>query len=289
MMPGQIYIGTSGWSYPKGEGTWNGYFYPIDKKVDELAYYSRYFQTVEINSTFYHPPDPRIAQSWANRVPDGFLFTIKLWQKFTHPTMFEKATGEIATISQEDINLFCSGIEPLVKTDRLGALLAQFPPSFTNNNFGKRVIKGLITHFGKYHLAVELRHRSWSDDPTIAQMLQDDQVTWVQIDEPKFTNSLAASVPYTSDIAYFRFHGRNKEMWWKGDVETRYCYLYSADEIRELTKKVKSASEQTKTTFVFFNNHWKAYAPRNATDIMKALDLPLNVLPLFQEKLPTKE
>jgi uncharacterized protein YecE (DUF72 family) len=284
-----IFVGTSGWSYPKGEGTWNGYFYPADRKTDELVYYSRFFQTVEINSTFYRPPEPSMAQSWVNRVPDDFLFTVKLWQKFTHPKMFEKATGEIAAISQDDVNLFCRGIEPLVKAGKLGALLAQFPPSFTNDRHGKDVLQGLITHFGQYHLAVELRHRSWSDDPATARLLSEANVAWVQIDEPKFSFSLGANVPQTSDLAYFRFHGRNKEMWWKGDVETRYCYLYSADEIKELAARVKSVSEKSRLCFVFFNNHWKAYAPRNATDIMKALDLPLNILPLFRDQLSNEE
>jgi len=289
MAQGEIFVGTSGWSYPKGEGTWNGYFYPAKHGPDELTYYSRFFRTVEINSTFYHPPDPRIAQSWANRVPDGFLFTVKLWQKFTHPKMYEKSTGEIASISQDDITLFCRSIEPLAKTGKLGALLAQFPPSFTNDNLGKQIIRGLITYFGKYHLALELRHRSWSDDPATAQLLQDSHVAWVQIDEPKFHTSLAETVPQTSEMTYFRFHGRNKETWWKGNVETRYCYLYSVSEIKELADKIRLASEQSRITFAFFNNHWKAYAPRNATDIVKALDLPLSVLPLFQETLPAEE
>jgi uncharacterized protein YecE (DUF72 family) len=285
-----IYIGTSGWSYPKGEGTWNGYFYPAEKKLDELAYYSRFFNTVEINSTFYRPPDPRMAQSWARRVPDGFLFTVKLWQKFTHPKMFEKATGDIAAVSQDDVSLFRRGIEPLVEAGKLGALLAQFPPSFTNNIYGKQVLQGLVTHFGSYHLAVELRHKSWSDDPATTQLFRNGRVAWVQIDEPKFNTSLADSVPQTSsDIAYFRFHGRNREMWWKGNVETRYCYLYSADEINQLAEKVKSASEQSRITFAFFNNHWKAFAPRNAVDMMKSLDLPPSVTPLFQLSSPTQE
>jgi uncharacterized protein YecE (DUF72 family) len=285
-MQGRIYIGTSGWSYPKGEGTWNGYFYPAEKKVDELTYYSRFFTTVEINSTFYRPPDPRTANSWVNRVPDGFLFTVKLWQKFTHPKMFEKATGQVASISQDDINLFLRGIKPLADAGKLGAILAQFPPSFINDTFGKQVIRGLISHFGKYRLALELRHKSWTDDPETAQLLKSCDVAWVQIDEPKFPSSIADNMPLTSDITYWRFHGRNKEMWWKGDVETRYCYLYSNGEIKELADKVKVASEQSRTTFAFFNNHWKAYAPRNATDLKKALDLIPDGAPLFQVILP---
>ncbi len=142
MAGNEIYIGTSGWSYPKGEGTWNGYFYPADKKLDELIYYSRFFRTVEINSTFYRPPSPRMSQSWANRVPDGFLFAVKLWQKFTHPKMFEKATGEAAAVSQDDITFFKQSLEPLAAAGKLGVLLAQFPPSFTNNDFGKQAPPG---------------------------------------------------------------------------------------------------------------------------------------------------
>jgi uncharacterized protein YecE (DUF72 family) len=102
----------------------------------------------------------------------------------------------------------------------------------------------------------------------------------VQIDEPKFQSSIAPEVPLTSDMAYFRFHGRNAEMWWKGDVETRYKYLYSPEEINELAEKVKSASQKTSLAFAFFNNHWRAYAPRNAGDLTKALQLPFNDFPL---------
>ena len=280
----KIYIGTSGWSYPRGEGTWSGYFYPPGEK-DELAYYARFFNTVEINSTFYRPPEPRTSQSWAKRVPDGFLFTVKLWHKFTHPRMFEQATGEVAAISQDDISLFRRGIEPLVKAGKLGALLVQFPPTFTNDSYGKQILNALITHFGDYHLAVELRHKSWSDDPATARLLEEGKAAWVQIDEPQFSFSLAESIPQTSDLAYFRFHGRNKEMWWKGNVETRYQYLYSPEEIRELAAKVKASSEKSRICFAFFNNHWQAYAPRKAGDLIKTLELPFPDATLLQKPL----
>lgn len=102
-------------------------------------------------------------------------------------------------------------------------------------------------------------------------------MAWVQIDEPKFQSSIAAEVPLTSDLAYFRFHGRNKEMWWKGDSESRYRYLYSPKEIDELFGKVNRAAEQTTLLFAFFNNHWQGYAPRNAIDMMKTLKPPIQV------------
>ena len=269
----KLYIGTSGWSYPKGEGTWTGYFYPPGK-INELEYYSQFFNTVEINSSFYRPPNPGYVYNWVRRVPEGFLFTVKLWQKFTHPKMYKEATGQEAVISQRDVDIFKQSIEPLVKYGKLGALLAQFPPSFKNDSYGKQILNAVIRTFGQYRLAVELRHRSWSDDKETATLLRENYASWVQIDEPKFKTSVAEDLPITSDMIYFRFHGRNAEMWWKGNTETRYQYLYSQEEVNELMDKVKSLTEKAKLAFVLFNNHWRGYAPRNAVDMQKALQLP---------------
>jgi len=275
----KIYVGTSGWSYPKGEGTWKGHFYPPGK-INELEYYSQFFNTVEINSSFYRPPNPGYVYNWVKRVPKDFLFTVKLWQKFTHPKMYQETTGEVAAISQDDVDLFRHSLEPLARYGKLGALLAQFPPSFKNDGFGRQIMEAVIRTFGEYRLVVELRHRSWSDDENTARFLRENNVPWVQIDEPKFQSSISAEIPITADLAYFRFHGRNKEMWWQGDSESRYKYLYSDNEIHELAEKVKVASEQANVTFALFNNHWQGYAPRNAVDMMKALKLPFNELPI---------
>ena len=282
--PAKLYIGTSGWSYPKGEGTWTGYFYPAGK-INELEYYSQFFNTVEINSTFYRPPNPGYVYNWVRRVTKDFLFTVKLWQKFTHPKMYEEATGMEAVISQNDVDLFNHSIESLYKSGKLGALLAQFPPSFRNDSYGRQILNAVIRTFSQYRLAVELRHRSWSDDENTSRLLRESNVAWVQIDEPKFQSSVAQELPVTSDMAYFRFHGRNKEMWWKGDSETRYKYLYSTDEISELAGRLKTTAKQTNLTFAFFNNHWQGYAPRNAVDMKRTLELPVQELPI-QEKLP---
>jgi uncharacterized protein YecE (DUF72 family) len=279
-----LYIGTSGWAYPRGKGTWSGYFYPKGK-VNELEYYSQFFGVVEINSSFYRPPNPGIVFNWLRRVPNDFLFTVKLWQKFTHPKMYEQATGSEAIISQEDVDLFNDSIEPLFKYGKLGALLAQFPPSFKNDSYGRQILSAVIETFGQYRLAVELRHRSWSDDQDSAHFLKENNVAWVQVDEPKFRSSVAREIPLTSDMAYFRFHGRNAETWWRGDSETRYQYLYSSEEINELARRVKAATEQAKLTFAFFNNHWQGYAPRNAIDMMRTLGLPVRELPI-QVMLP---
>lgn len=274
----KLYIGTSGWSYPRGEGKWTGYFYPKGK-INELEYYSQFFNTVEINSSFYRPPNPGYVYNWVRRVPDDFLFTVKLWQKFTHPKMYEEATGDDAIISLQDIDIFKRSIDPLVEHGKLGALLTQFPPSFKKDSFGRQILNAVSRAFREYRLAVELRHKSWSDDPNIAVMLKESNTTWVQIDEPKFQSSIAKELPITSDMAYFRFHGRNAETWWTGNSETRYKYLYSAEEIEELADRVRMAAGGTKLLFAFFNNHWRGYAPRNAIDMQKTMNLSFKDLP----------
>jgi uncharacterized protein YecE (DUF72 family) len=167
-----IHIGTSGWSYPRGEGAWTGHFYPAGRKIDVLEYYSSYFDTVEIKSSFYRPPSPGIAFNWAKRVPQGFLFTVKLWQKFTHPNMYKETTGKDAAISQVDADIFKRSLDPLAHSGKLGALLAQYPPGFKDDDAGKSILCQLFEQFAGYRLAVELRHKSWSDDPATAGLLR---------------------------------------------------------------------------------------------------------------------
>jgi uncharacterized protein YecE (DUF72 family) len=268
------YIGTSGWSYPKGEGTWKGHFYPPGTG-DELAFYSRSFDTVEVNSSFYRPPAPKTVQSWADRTPADFRFSVKLWQKFTHPAMYAEATGEAAAVSQRDVDLFRAALEPLARDGKLGVLLAQFPPSFKNADRSRSVIAGIANAFSGYPVAVELRHRSWSDDPSTAPLLREHRLAWVSIDEPRFASSIAEDVPITADFAYFRFHGRNAKDWWTGDAETRYKYHYDASEISGLAGRLRAAMREAARVFVFFNNHYQAYAVRNVTDLKRALGLPV--------------
>lgn len=272
---GKIYIGTSGWSYPKGEGTWNGYFYPKGTK-NELGFYSQCFNCVEINSSFYTPLNPAYVWNWVKKTPPDFSFTVKLWQKFTHPEMFEKATGKVASLSGADVDIFKRGIAPLEATEKLGAVLAQFPPGFINTDENKLYLEALLNTFSQYPLAVELRHRSWSDDIKTRKLLSSLDIAWVQIDEPVFKSSISQELPLTSSkLAYLRFHGRNAQDWWTGNAETRYRYLYSAEEINELAERVKKAAGSAQTTFAFFNNHWQGYAPKNATDMKQAIQSKL--------------
>lgn len=269
-----IYVGTSGWSYPTGEGRWEGVFYPKGKEFDHLEYYARYFNAVEVNSSFYRPILPNVAGSWAKKTPREFRFTAKLYQKFTHPKMFEEATGKLAQVDPQDFDTFRAGLQPLAESGKLGALLAQFPPSFKHDEESLTYLEDLICRFADYPMAVELRHRSWSDNPDTFRLLESYRVAWCIIDEPKFRTSIG-DVPLTSKLGYFRFHGRNAMEWWKGDRETRYNYLYSPQELGTLAAEVKEVSERTDDDYVFYNNHYGAKAVVNALQMRLEFHQPI--------------
>ena len=156
-------IGTSGWNYPTGKGTWNGIFYPLpedrERGFDELRFYSERFNTVEVNSTFYGQPRANAALGWAKRTPPGFEFAVKLYQKFTHPNM----AVDPGPVTQADVDAFKGGIDPLAAAGKLGPLLIQFPASFQRSPESVDYLTWLLKTFAGYPAAVELRHRSWSD------------------------------------------------------------------------------------------------------------------------------
>ena len=210
-----IYVGTSGWSYPTGEGRWDGIFYPPGKKVDQLEFYAGHFNAVEVNSTFYRPASPHVVKNWAKKTPPEFRFAVKLYQKFTHPKMFQESTGKEAEIDRDDFEQFRAGVEPLLESAKLGCLLAQFPPSFKHGDDTIEYLDDLARQFDGYPLAVELRHRSWTDNPDTFRLLAEHDAAWCIIDEPKFRTSVG-DVPLTSKLGYFRFHGRNARQWWTG-------------------------------------------------------------------------
>ena len=271
-------IGTSGWNYPAGRGTWNGIFYPPvrgRKKgpggFDELAFYAEHFDTVEVNSTFYGQPRADVSRRWAERTPAGFEFSAKLYQNFTHPKVFERP-------SQSDCDDFRRGLEPLAAAGKLGALLAQFPPSFKDSPASRDYLAGLLGAFTGYPVAVELRHSSWSDrvGDTLA-LLNTFGAAWVQIDEPKFRFSIRQNyLPNVEGFYYMRLHGRNVEHWWRHEKsEDRYDYLYSADELKEFSETAGAAKRLVKKTYLYTNNHFSAKSVANAAMIKQQLDEPI--------------
>jgi uncharacterized protein YecE (DUF72 family) len=270
-------IGTSGWNYPSGNGTWAGIFYPPkrgrDRGFDELAYYAEHFDTVEINTTFYGQPRAKVAQTWADRTPPDFEFSLKLYRKFTHPD----APG-LLQIDNAEIDEYRRGLEPLANAGKIGALLAQFPPSFKQSPQSQAYLDGLLQRFHDYPMAVELRHRSWSDDfTTTLSLLNARGAALTQIDEPKFNLSIRQNqLPNVTSFYYMRLHGRNAAQWWKHDKsEDRYNYLYSADELKPIGETAKAARQLVKKFYLYFNNHFAAKAVLNAVMIKNQLGEPI--------------
>lgn len=303
-------IGTSGWSYPSGKGTWNGVFYPPPRRrpkgFDELSFYAEHFNTVEVNNTFYAQPRPEITRAWARRTPAGFEFSVKLFQKFTHPRMFRERvarglpedtrddTQAIASLAQPndaDLGAFRRGLDPLASAGRLGALLAQFPPSFKDDPSSREYLAHLLRAFAEYPVAVELRHKSWSDHiaDTLA-LLNGFKAAWVQIDEPKFQFSIRQNyLPNVTGFYYMRLHGRNAAKWWRHDAsEDRYDYLYSADELKPFSETADAARQLVKKLYLYANNHFSAKSIANATMIKEQLGEPIegDFPPEFVERYP---
>ena len=276
-----VRVGTSGWSYPTGKGTWNGVFYPIapgaraPRGFDELAYYAEHFDTVEVNSTFYRVPSPATTMAWARRTPPGFEFAVKLHQQFTHPTMHARSTGDLSgMVGTAEADTFKTALDPLAEAGKLGPLLVQFPPSFTNDDAAQRYLAWLFDTFRGYALALELRHKTWSDAPggTLALLAAHD-AAWVQIDEPKFSSSIRQDLrPNVEGLFYMRMHGRNAAQWWTHDAsEDRYNYLYTSDELEPIAARIEEARRLAKKIYLYMNNHFEAKAVANAAMITDRL------------------
>jgi uncharacterized protein YecE (DUF72 family) len=273
----ELRIGTSGWHYPGGRGTWDGIFYPAPRDrqpgFDELRFYAERFNTVEVNSTFYGQPRATVSLGWVRRTPPGFEFSVKLFQKFTHPATALDTTP----VTAADVDAFKAGIEPLAAAGRMGALLAQFPSRFHDTVEARDYLQWLLRTFGDYPLAVELRHRSWSDaaEATAAQ-LAGQHATWVQIDEPKFASSVHQQLQPDSDVMYVRLHGRNAAQWWTHEQsEDRYNYLYPATELQPIVDRLRAARAQVRKLYLYMNNHFAAQAVANATMARQMMDEPV--------------
>ena len=293
---GNLRVGTSGWNYPTGRGTWNGVFYPPakgrSKTFDELAFYAEHFDTVEVNSTFYGQPKASVTRSWVERTPNTFEFAVKLYQKFTHPKMYEDvlrrsmqategheaAVRELLEPTTADLDEFRRGIDPIVSSGKLGPVLAQFPPSFKTSPEAQHYLSQRLRALSDYSVAVELRHATWSDSfGETLELLNATNAAWVQIDEPKFRFSIRQNwLPNVKGFYYVRLHGRNAAQWWRHDnAEDRYNYLYAAGELEEFTETADAARRLVKKAYLYTNNHFSAKSVANAAMIKQQLGEPI--------------
>ena len=279
-----VRVGPAGWNYKDWEGT----VYPagLGKSFDALAFIAGYFDTVEINSSFYRPPRPADAESWARRVRNNprFKFTAKAWQRLTHE---RKKDDGIDTLA-DDCDAVRRSMAPLAQAGALGALLIQFPWSFRNSPENLEHMEKLFRRLSEFPLAVEVRHGSWDTEP-FYQFLREHQVAICNLDQPVIGNSIKPGSRITSRVGYFRLHGRNYENWFKEDAgrDARYDYLYSRLEVKDIARLIRTIKQSAEETYAITNNHFKGQSLTTALDILEELDAsPPAVPPLLAATYP---
>jgi len=268
-----IRIGTAGWSYKD----WDGVLYPPEvtrKKIHPVEFLARYFDLIEINTSFYGHIRPELGRLWcrkASAVNPGFVFTAKLHRSFTHSPLAVTEPTSAVSIRQnpEDERLAREGLDSLAAEGKLGALLIQFPVSFKNTQLNREYLEQLLRQFIEYPRVVEVRHESWDNPETIAEFMRQN-VGFCNIDQPVLGRSLAPTEHVTSAIGYVRLHGRNYEHWFDDSEDSRndrYNYLYKPAEMEKWKQKVEIIAEKAETTFVVANNHFQAKAAVNAIEL----------------------
>jgi uncharacterized protein YecE (DUF72 family) len=269
--PNEVRIGTAGWSYKD----WEGIFYPSGmqrRKQHPLEYLARFFDTTEINTSFYGPLKPELAKLWCRKIESvnkNFLFTAKLYRAFTHSPMSLTEPTSAASIRPTDDDEIRTreGLDAIANEGRLGALLLQFPVSFKNTSLNREYLERLLRQFIEYPRVVEVRHSSWNDAETLASFSQKN-VGFCNIDQPVLGRSLAPTEHVTGTIGYIRLHGRNYEQWFDSDNRNdRYNYLYSAQELAGWKEKIESVAQRARTTYVITNNHFESKAGVNALEL----------------------
>ncbi|MEM2088608.1 MAG: DUF72 domain-containing protein [Thermoproteota archaeon] len=240
-----IVIGTSGWSYKD----WLNVFYTSSEKM--FQQYANVFRTVEIDSTFYKPPTLGFIRAIAKSSPGGFIFSLKVPKTITHIKLLDVEKG-----AMRDLKLFLGTLAPLKNSGKLGPILFQLPPKPAESFKGfNEFVESLPED---YSFAVEFRDPTWMTDE-IFKLLSENNVGHCIVDEPL----LPAVLKVTGDFSYVRFHGRGSRPW--------YYYDYRAEELQEWKSKLNVLSSKSKKVYVYFNNHFKGYAVKNALQMMKVV------------------
>ena len=250
-----ILIGTSGYSYQD----WVGPVYPAGtQKRDFLSLYAAHMDMVELNFSYYNQPRPQTLARMIQETRREFLFTIKAHRSLTH---------EVTPEFEDDARRFADGIEPLLSSSRLLCILLQFPYSFHYTAEKRRHLDRLTRLWEDLPMAVEFRNDEWQR-PSVYQTFRDRNIAIVSVDLPLLPRLPRPEETVTSqDLGYIRFHGRNRETWWKGDSTSRYDYEYSDDELQEWADRISSMVGKVRILLVAFNNHFRGQAYRNARSL----------------------
>jgi uncharacterized protein YecE (DUF72 family) len=256
---GRVLIGTSGYSYDD----WVGPVYPEGtRKQDFLGLYAAEFPIVELNFSYYQQPSARTLERMLAATPSPFQFALKAHRSMTH---------EIGPTWEQDITAFREGLAPLQESGRLAAVLAQFPNGFAYTPESRTRLARLCDALKGLPLAVEFRRAEWQREQVTAG-LRERGVALVSVDEPALPGLMAPTAETTGPFGYVRLHGRNAKNWWTGDNASRYDYLYAPSELSEWTERIRALLARAPTVLLFFNNHWRGNAARNAREMRLILE-----------------
>jgi uncharacterized protein YecE (DUF72 family) len=284
-MAAPVRIGTCSWA----DEALSKHFYPPKLPAKErLAWYSQFFDTVEVDSTYYRLPGESMVQGWADRTPPGFTMHVKAFGLMTrHPVKLEvlpedlrdampvDARGRVdrppRELRAEVFRRFLESLEPLRSTGKLGGILFQFPSYVVFKDASLDYLEWARDQLGSDEMLVEFRHRSWLDEDNRADtlsFLERIGAAYVTVDAPRSdtAKNLIPTVPaVTAGTAYVRFHGRNLDTWNKrgGSAAERFDYLYSDEELAEWTGTLKELAGQSEQAYAVFNNNASSADPEN--------------------------
>jgi uncharacterized protein YecE (DUF72 family) len=305
-MSGRILVGTASWSDPGFVEHW----YPKKMPAGErLGWYAQHFELVEINSTFYSVPEPRMVERWCAATPDDFTFDVKLHQLFSFHSTAAKllppdlqsrvdtdAKGNVkptADMQEALLKSFLRGVAILRTAGRMGVLLLQLSPAFSPRKHELSELEPLIEMLSDYKLAIEFRNRNWvlcdQLQRTIA-FVQAHRAVFVNVDAPASDHFtiMRSDVDEVTDVnvAYLRLHGRNAKAYVTGKtVAARFDYNYNDKEITEVAERSKKLAMEARELHVIFNNNNLDYAPRAALRLRKALGQVIRTPPETLELL----
>jgi uncharacterized protein YecE (DUF72 family) len=255
------------------------------KGFHEAEYLAQFFDTIEINTSFYGPIRPEHARLWLEKVAANarFMFTAKLLQRFTHDLT-------ATTTDEKEVRV---GFDVLHAAERLGAVLLQFPFSFHRTQETTSYLGKLLKKFAGYPLVVEVRHATWNV-PEVFELLRERGVGFCNIDQPLIGRSLKPSAERTAPVGYVRLHGRRYDTWFTDDADVpqheRYNYLYSGEELQPWATRVKQVAEDASAVYVITNNHYQGKAAVNALELIAMLkNAKVKVPEQLRERFPELE
>ncbi len=253
----EIRIGTSGWNYPH----WRGVFYPSGLSQRKwLSYYASYFDTVEVNATFYGTPKETTLRRWYEETPPDFLFALKASRFITHI----KRLKDI----EEPLKRFYFVISPL--KDKIGPLLFQFPPTL---KYQREVIANFLALLDQhFRTAIEVRHQSFHTEDFLELLITHNVALCLSDTAGRYPSLFEV---LTADFVYIRLHGSR--------VLYRSCY--TEEELQTWAQKIK---KWAKPTYVYFDNDALGWAVPNALRLKELLGQPVKGLPLEARELLKK-